>query len=97
VVLVPWLSSPGAPLGLLLLGILFSRTLLVRVFAYGCLSCSIRLSGEIRFLGWAASGKVTGLPTVITFVIPSSFFFLHSILASRLPGSIEFHRYWVGH
>jgi hypothetical protein len=38
---------------------------------------------------------VAALPTVVAFVVSSSFFLFHSIFSSRSSGSIELHGGWV--
>jgi hypothetical protein len=38
---------------------------------------------------------VAAFPTVVAFVVSSSFFFFHSIFSSRSLGSVELHGGWV--
>jgi hypothetical protein len=38
---------------------------------------------------------VAAFPTVVAFIVSSSFFFFHSIFSSRSSGSIELHGGWV--
>jgi hypothetical protein len=38
---------------------------------------------------------VAALPTVVAFIVSSSFFLFHSIFSSRSSGSVELHGGWV--